>query len=122
MPCHQSQSATRRIVVIQDFIAIAERLRTLQHGCHWNIGELADARDGVLHLDGFIRQLVLVAQVLQVTATTTIVQWTGGRNTPRRMLGFSPDSRQSHPVVKPLCYTRRPHPPALSVAKTPPDH
>jgi hypothetical protein len=48
--------------------------------------------------------LVLVAQVLQVTATTMVVQWTGGRNTPRRRLAYRPYLAKSIPSSR-LCDT-----------------
>ncbi len=82
MPGYQSQSAACRIVVIQDFIAIVERLRTLSHGCHRDLGKFANPLKGVLYLRGFIRQLARIRQVLQVTAATAVVQGTGGRDAP----------------------------------------
>src|SRR5262245_53884843 len=94
--------------MIQDFIAIVERLRTLQHRCHWNVGEFADAYHGVVHLGGFVRQLVLVAQMLQVTATTTVVQWTGGWDAPGRRLAYRAYLAKGIPSSR-LCDTHVDH-------------
>ena len=55
--------------------------------------------DGVLHLRGFVRQLVRVRQVLQVTATTS--GRTGDRGPVRARVtpGVASVSRQRHSVV-----------------------
>src|SRR5262252_9882974 len=86
MASHQPQRAAGSIVVIEDFVTVGKRLRTAQHRRHRDGGELGNALQTLLYLGGFVRQLVRVWQMLQVAATTAVVQWTRGGDAPGRRL------------------------------------